>query len=220
MIILSHVIDSNTPTYGNRDSFSVDEVSQIKNGASANSSSWNFSSNHLGTHIDMPKHFYDNGKTLTDYGNEFWYSKKCFLIDIPCKKARLISNSDILEKIPLDVEFLLIRTGYEKYRLKDKYWNDNPGLAPEFAIWLKKNFVKLKFIGFDFISLTSWIYKDEGKEAHRKFLSTSRNHKPICIIEDMSLSVIKSPLKNIIVSPFFVKGGNGSPVTIFANLYD
>ena len=58
MILLSHILNSDTPSYGNRDRFIIEEPSQISEGASANSSKWTFSTNHLGTHIDMPKHFF------------------------------------------------------------------------------------------------------------------------------------------------------------------
>jgi arylformamidase len=218
MMLLSHFLDTETPTYGNRDNFIVNEVSQIKKGSSANSSEWKFSTNHIGTHLDVPYHFFENGQTITDYKNDFWYSKKCFLIDVPCNTAELINLSEPFSNIPKDVEVLLIRTGYENFRSQDKYWNDNPGLSPELGIWLKSNFTSLRIVGFDFISLTSWKFRDEGKEAHRNFLGSSKIYNPICIIEDMALSKIKNQIIDIIISPLFVKGSNGSPVTVFANL--
>ena len=54
MILLSHFLDSVTPTYGNRDKLTINEISEIQKGASANSSKWNFLTNHIGTHIDAP----------------------------------------------------------------------------------------------------------------------------------------------------------------------
>ena len=218
MILLSHFLDSGTPTYGNRDKLTINEISEIQKGASANSSKWNFSTNHIGTHIDAPYHFIQNGKTLTDYKHDHWFSKKCFLIDIPCDIAQLINFSKPFYEIPNDVEVLLIRTGYEKFRLKDKYWNDNPGLSPELGVWLKSNFPSLRIVGFDFISLTSWKYREEGKEAHRSFLGSSKDNQSICIVEDMALEKINNQIKDIIISPIFIKGSNGSPVTVFANL--
>ena len=73
--LLSHILDSNTPSYGNRDHLNIEETSQISKGASANSSRWVFETNHLGTHIDMPKHFFDDGQTLTDFPLDFWIFK-------------------------------------------------------------------------------------------------------------------------------------------------
>lgn len=216
MILLSHIIDNETPTYGNRDCLTIIESSSIKEGSSANSSKWIFSTNHLGTHIDVPKHFFESGKTITDFSLDFWISDKVQIIDIPCMTAKLIEVDHVSEEINIETEFLLIRTGYEKYRHNDKYWNDNPGLSANVGFWLRLNYPKIRMIGFDFISLTSWIYREEGKQAHKAFLNPEGIGSPICIIEDMALSGIKSTLTKMIVSPLFCRSSNGSPVTVFA----
>jgi len=219
MIRLSHNIDSNTPTYGNRDKFVLKEKSEISKGASANSSEWNFTTNHLGTHVDAPRHFFEKGLTLTDFPDDFWYSNRVQLIDIPCRKAKLIVKDDFnnIHNINEDTEIVLIRTGYEEFRNNDKYWNDNPGLSPNLGDWFKMYRPNVKFVGFDFISLSSWKYRSEGKIAHQRFLNNF-NTNPILIIEDMSLKELTMNPKNILIVPVFVTKSNGSPVTIVANL--
>jgi kynurenine formamidase len=218
MILLSHILDSDTPTYGNRDKFIVEETSSIADGASANSSKWTFTTNHIGTHIDLPKHFFDNGQTVTDVPLGFWYSEKVQLIDVPCSTAKLIEIDDIHDEIELGTEILLIRTGYERFRKHEKYWNDNPGLSAGFGKWLKANRPNIHIVGFDFISLTSWKHKTAGKMAHHEFLNDTEINKPISIVEDMSLENITGRLINILISPIMVMGGNGSTVTVFANI--
>lgn len=218
MILLSHILDTNTPTYGNRDRLIIEEPSRIKDGSSANSSKWVFSTNHMGTHIDMPRHFFENGRTLTDVPVDFWFSDKIQLIDVPCSSAKLINNDDLKDEIDHEATVLLIRTGYEKFRKTDKYWNDNPGLAASFGLWLRKNKPNIKIVGFDFISLTSWKFREEGKRSHRAFLSPGSPGSPICIIEDMSLFNLNGKADWITVSPIFVENGNGGPVTVFCFL--
>lgn len=215
MILLSHIIDEETPTYGNRDKFIIEENSRISNGESANSSKWIFTTNHLGTHIDMPKHFFDNGQTLTDVPVDFWVSDKVQLIDVPCVNAKLIEIDDIREHVNMETEILLIRTGYEKYRKLDKYWKDNPGLSASLGIWLREKRPNIRIVGFDFISLTSWKYRNEGKKSHKAFLNLNVEGNPICVIEDMKLQNIKIPLNRIVISPIFILNSNGSPVTAF-----
>ena len=214
MILLSHIIDFDTPSYGNRDKFIIEETSRITDGKSANSSKWMFSNNHLGTHVDVPKHFFDSGKTLTDYHPQEWIFKNVQLIDVPCDEAILINREHLEGKILENIDLLLIRTGYEQYRSIDKYWDDNPGLSPQLGFWLRKNF-NIKAVGFDFISLTSWKFRDEGKVAHRAFLDPDGDNQPIRIIEDMKLSEVDKDIKKLIVAPCIVKCGNGSPVTVF-----
>ena len=60
-IFLSYVLDENTPTYGNRDKFTINTKSQIVDGVGANTSTWSFSNNHMGTHMDTPYHFIESG---------------------------------------------------------------------------------------------------------------------------------------------------------------
>lgn len=221
-ICLSHIIKQNTPSYGNRDRFFVRTNSSIKKGESANSSCWIFSNNHIGTHIDAPRHFSEFGKRTYDIPINDYIFDNVQLIDIQCKEGRLITSIDLMkfvEDISIDVELLLIRTGYENYRNQDKYWNDNPGLSHELADFFRLKFKKLRCVGFDFISLTSWKYREEGRKSHQAFLCPKKDEdKEILIIEDMALSKIITPLKQVIVAPLFVEDGNGGAVTIFASI--
>ncbi len=218
LLLLSHFIDSSTPTYGNRDKFFADEVSDIAKGASANSSKWIFETNHLGTHIDMPRHFFEDGKTLTDFSTDFWISEKVQIVVVPCEEAKLITPTDLKETIQDNIDTLIIKTNFEKFRGSGKYWNDNPGLSEEFGFWIRKNKPEIKMVGFDFISLTSWKYRAEGKLAHKAFLTSEGEGNPVCIIEDMALKNCPPSIKKLIVAPVFVKNANGSPVTIFAEV--
>ncbi|MCK9618072.1 MAG: cyclase family protein [Lentimicrobiaceae bacterium] len=216
-ILLSHILKPGIPSYGNRDKLIIEHPSSLAYGNTANSSSWNFTSNHLGTHIDVPNHFFDEGMTISDYPASFWFSEKILLIDIPLEKSELITPYHLNDKVKSNIEVLLVRTGFEKYRHQEKYWNDNPGVAAETGFWLRKNFPEIKIFGFDFISLTSWKFRDEGKKAHKAFLDPIATGKPVCLIEDMSLKSVQNTVKQIIVAPLLVEKGNGSPVTVLCN---
>ena len=114
-----------------------------------------------------------------------------------------------INDLNIDVELLLIKTGYENYRIQDKYWNDNPGLSSELASYFRTRFKKLRCIGFDFISLTSWNHRLEGRLSHREFLTPDQPNSSILIIEDAE-RVISD------------REGNGSPagVSNILNLTD
>ena len=218
LIFLSHPYTSETPSYGNRDMVKITTNSSIRSGETANSSCWIFTNNHIGTHIDVPYHFSNKGKKVIDIPVDDWLFQKVVLIDVPCAEARLISDVDINEfHIDSDIEMLLIRTNYEKHRGEDKYWNDNPGLSPDVASYLRKKFPELRCIGFDFISITSWKYRKTGRESHKAFLAPEGNEVPIMAIEDMSLKNATKNINWVIVAPIIVEDGNGAPVTIFAN---
>ena len=217
-IFLSHVITTDTPTYGNRDIF-IDELNtSFKLGDKAETSKWSFSNNHFGTHIDAPRHFIIEGKTVTDFDANFWLFSKINCVEITCSTAALIVTKDINSfNIDPEVELLLIKTEYEQYRGSTKYWNENPGISPELGFYLKKKYPNLRAIGFDFISVTSFQYLNTGREAHLALLDGFR---PILPIEDMSLSLITSAtdIKEVIVSPLRVFQSNGTPVTVIARI--
>ena len=77
-IFLSHALDQSTPSYGNRDKFTITVNSKIIDNQGSNTSCWNFTNNHIGTHIDTPFHFFQNGKQILDYNAQEFFFKKVF----------------------------------------------------------------------------------------------------------------------------------------------
>ena len=217
LIFMSHSLNEDTPTYGDRDQLSISVKSEIVEGIGANTSVINFSNNHMGTHMDTPFHFCMDGKKTLDYDADDFYYTKVAVVKCPCNEAKLIQREDLnLDNVPKDVDFLLIDMDYEKHRMKDKYHNDNPGLHASLANELRVEFKDLKIIGFDAISLTSWKYRPEGREGHRSFLC---GDNPFLIIEDVSFKNLKNnKIEWAVVAPLRSTDGNGGPVTIMAKL--
>jgi kynurenine formamidase len=216
---LSHVLSAQTPSYGNRDRFYTSRNASMLLNDTANTSTWFFSNNHIGTHIDAPRHFNLQGLSVADVPAKYFVFSHVSLIEIHCTEGKLIGIEAIAaesDKIHPDVELLLIRTGYEQYRHTDKYWNDNPGISEDIAPYLRARYPKLRCFGFDFISLTSWNYRVEGRKSHKAFLAPADSSEPIWIIEDMQLSVISSPVLSVIALPLRVDDGDGGPITVIA----
>lgn len=213
---LTHPIDSKTPSYGNRDFIFLKDKTCIPAGDTANTTDIHFTNNHIGTHIDVPKHFYENGKTITDLNPEEWIFQTVSLIDITCTSARLISEEDFRKaQIKPGVDFLIIRTSYGLRRGDESYWSDYPGIAPEASLYLRENFPALRGVGFDFISLTSPKFKDEGKAAHRILLDDSTG-KFVLIVEDMKIDHLTEAPVMLCVAPLLLQNGNGGPATVLA----
>lgn len=217
-ISLSHVLETNTPGFGGEQGFFREEKSCICKGRNSNSEKW-ILANHHGTHVDCPYHFHNDGKKMTDYNDLDWIFNRTFLIEIPVSLDDIIQlNNYDFEKIPLECDFLIIKTGFEKVRAKSEYWKNNPGLAPEIGFWLRKQRPQLKAIGFDFISLTAYQNRPLGKEAHLAFLSPDDEHEGIRIIEDMKLSLLEKNPGLVLVSPLLVKDADGGPVNVWAKV--
>jgi arylformamidase len=205
--ILSYFIDNKTPLYGGIErGFKQEELSRIDFNSSSNNSFFSFP-NHIGTHIDFPNHFSNNGKTINDYSPNFWIFNKvgfiqCEVNDLPTKISTL--NSEI--------EILILKTGFYIYRGTDYYWKEQPIIPSSYANLLRTNFPNLKIFGFDMISLTSKLNRIEGRKSHIEFLL----NYDILIIEDMNLKELNKAPNKVIVAPLLINNCNGTPCTIFS----
>ncbi len=217
-VLMSHILKEGIPSYGNRDTITIKANTSISKGATANTSSFAFTNNHIGTHIDVPQHFSDEGKRTYEYPISDYIFSKVYIADIPCNGGELIDES-LFGGLPHDIELLLIRTGFEFNRNLDCYWNNNPGLSPSLADFLRCKCPNLCCVGFDFISVTSWSHHEIGATAHRAFLTPDNGKKEIWIVEDMKLAEIKAPLEQVTIAPMFMEGGNGGAVTVIGKYY-
>lgn len=217
-IFLSHFLDpETTPSYGNREGqLSIKPASCICSGDSSNSLSLKMS-NHIGTHIDLPKHFDSKGKVLNDYGATDWIFSTPQLIDLPKNEGEFISFHDLKDRLDTKTDILLLRTGFESHRGSEAYWARNPGFAEETGHKLREHFPNLKVIGFDFISITSFTNRPLGRESHRSFLSSEFSGEPIRAIEDMKLAHLNITPKEIFVAPLLVNQADGIQVTVIAS---
>ena len=216
-IYLSHPISNDTPLYGGANAINISQASSVQKGDTANTLNLSFP-NHSGTHIDVPYHFFEDGKKLTDYDASFWTFHNPVCVDVSGKDGYLVRYDDVGDSINKDTDLLLIRTGYEKYRSERKYWEKNPGLSSDLAKGLKENHPRIRAVGVDTISITSQLHRDDGRKAHRIFLSSFYGSDEIVLIEDMSLNNYSNTISKIIISPLLIKNADGAPSTVFGFL--
>ncbi|WP_045213311.1 cyclase family protein [Desulfonatronovibrio magnus] len=215
-ILLSYPLHPEAPSYGGGSSFKDQEDKLISRGDSCNTRKW-YLSNHMGTHIDFPRHFTNTGPALTDFDPGFFISNNIHVVDIsPVEPGQIITHN-LLEhhNIPDNVEFLFIRTGFSHYRSQDVYWQNNPGFEPDLSDYLREKTPHLRVMGFDSISLSSFSNRNLGRKAHKSFLD---NEHFILPLEDMDLSIIdsKCQISSVVIAPLQVFNADGAPCTVFA----
>ncbi|WP_169742926.1 cyclase family protein [Desulfobacter vibrioformis] len=69
-IFLSYPLSKDTPAFGNGNGICIQALKQMDSGYSCNTRCWNLP-NHLGTHLDFPRHFIPNWNHATDYNAGF-----------------------------------------------------------------------------------------------------------------------------------------------------
>ena len=216
MIYLTHLLNEKTPAYANDpNALKIVPASRIADGAEANTLQLSLS-NHVGTHIDFPRHFDDGGKVLDDFPADFWDFKQVQLLDLPCEAGYLITVADLEGKIALGTELLLIRTGFERLRDQPVYWHNNPAMDKGVGLWLREKFPAMRALGFDSISMNCYQKETIGCTVHREFLASDHPGKPILIIEDMKLAHIAGGIARAVVAPLLISGADGAQVTILA----
>ena len=218
---LSYILDTETPTYGDRERFNQFKKSSISSGDIANNTSIE-TTTHIGTHIDMPYHFYEDGRSIEDYPAQFWNFKKKEILYIELKVRDLIVKEELISKLKEiknrdRYRILIVKTNICAIRGEREFWAKNYGFSPDIYDYLIENFPNIKIFGFDSISISSFANREIGREAHKRFLNPKRE---ILLLEDMNLCRldINRKIKELTIAPFRIKQSDGIPCSIIAKL--
>lgn len=212
MIYLSHPLSTHTPGYAGKVGFEVQQVKSICHGDSCNQMHIAMS-NHAGTHVDVPAHFIESGRSITDYCPDEWMFNRPCLIELSCEPGQVIDGASIAACQPeIDCDFLLIKTYFERYRLEENYWKNSPVFHKDLGRYLEQSLKHLSIIGFDCISLSSLSDRQMGRDAHTEILG-----RGIRIVEDMKLSDLSHSPKKVTAFPLLIHEADGAPITVVAN---
>ena len=214
---LSHIYTNEQPVYGGTAEIKIDKIKSINAGDSSNVFQFTIQ-NHWGTHVDAPNHFFENGRKVADYPPEFWFFAKPQIIDVELNMGEILVPGDWLNGIGSDTDILLFRSGWCKRRNDRSYTTENPGIHPDIGICLRKNYPNLRTIGIDWISLSSYLNRELGREAHKAFLDPKEDNEPILIIEDMYLSGNLNGLVDVLVFPLMIEQLDSAPCTVIGVL--
>mgnify|MGYP001202552690 CR=1 FL=1 len=215
-IWLSHQLRTETDGYRGVKSLSINHTSSIGNGDSSNSITFSMD-NHLGTHVDVPYHFINDGLTINEYKPSDWVFNSPLIINKLLSPGVLLTPELMDKEISQcdEVDIILIKTGFEKYRGTEIYWENAPGYSSDLCELFLNKFKSLQAIGIDSISLSSLKHRQEGRKAHKKLLSNG-----IRIFEDLKLSQILPDKKliKVIGLPLIIEGCDGGPCTILGEV--
>jgi arylformamidase len=168
---------------------------------------------HAGTHVDAPKHFGIEGKTvdeipLTDFIGP------AFMLNLEGLKPRhLIVLSDLgeLKNELKEGDSLIIKTGWSKYYYNPEYFRDQlPRIGEELAKWCVSR--KIKVLGVEPPSVADVNNLEEVTRIHQILLSGG-----IRIVEGLTnLESIKNNNFLLMVLPLKISGGDGAPARAMA----
>ncbi len=178
---------------------SVERVNDMEKGAPNNISIINTGS-HTGTHVDAPRHFIKNGKTIPSMP-----------LDQMIGVARVIEIHHPQYVTPEEIRGYNIRRGERilfKTRNSSHAWAKEPfnekfvSISREAADFLAQR--ALKVVGIDYLSVGG--FKDDGTYIHRTLLGSG-----IWLIEGLDLSGVSPGKYFLNCLPLKLEPGDGAP---------
>jgi arylformamidase len=188
------------PCWPGDTAYELERVQKIDEGATANVSSLTMSA-HMGTHVDAPDHFLNNGKTVEKLALSV-LSGRAYVLYLP--EVDLITAA-ILEQaeIPPRTRRVLFKTRNSEYwtrQLKD-FQTDFVAISPDAAQYLVDRGVKL--VGIDYLSIAPY---HQGLVTHQILLKAG-----MVILEGLDLSAVSPGRYTLFCLPLKLAGSDGAP---------
>lgn len=199
--------------YGGPVTMGIKKVKSIEKGDSSNVFRFTME-DHWGTHVDLPNHFFDKGDRIINYRPDFWFFKSPQVVQAPLSKGEILEWGVWARGIDRKTDILLIKTGWGEFRGKNVYGRVNPGVHPDVGFNLRRHYPRLRAVGIDLPSISSYLNRGLGRQAHKAFLDPEGRNNPILIIEDINLSGTLKSLREVFIAPLLITGVDSAPCTV------
>ena len=168
---------------------------------------------HTGTHMDAPAHLYAGGMSLDRFPVSRFVGPAVVIDCSELQEGQTITMDHIegQREAAERAEFLLFRTGWERYWGRDAYFGDYPCIGLEVVDYVLK--AGKKGVGFDTIGLDP--IADANLTRHKKLLA---GNAPVVIENLKNLDRLGSGLFTLCALPLHYQDADGAPVRAVAIL--
>ena len=201
LIDVSVPLDSRLPTYPNNLPFSLEPIKRLARGESSNVSALHMSA-HTGTHVDAPRHFYDDGTGTEALALEMLIGR-ARVIEIRPRghiTAEDLSTSDLSEDVRV-----LIKTQNSRLWGSPEFHKEYIGVAESGAKYLVDHGIKV--VGVDHLSVEA--FKTPGAPAHHVLLGAGT-----IVIEGLNLRDVDPGVYEMYCLPLAIVGSDGAPARV------
>lgn len=203
IIDLSHTLEEGMPVFPGTESPRLEPVCTMAKDGFREKLLTLYS--HTGTHMDAPSHMLEDGKNLDDYEVHHFVGQA---LVVNCIEAEKEISLDMIKAYDLsDVDFVLLRTGWDEKWGSEAYFKDFPALTIEAADYLAS--LHLKGLGVDCISVD--LMESETFDVHKILLN-----KDMVMIENLRNLSHLDEIFTLHVLPLKIKSADGSPVRAIA----
>ena len=201
LIDVSVPLDAQLPTYPHNTPFSLEPIKRIARGDSSNVSTLHMSA-HTGTHVDAPRHFFDQGAGTESLALELLIGR-ARVIEIDSRAG--IAAEDLA---PLDLSDdirVLIKTHNSRLWGSPEFHQDYVGVTDSGATYLVEHGIKV--VGVDYLSVEK--FHNPGAPAHHVLLGAGT-----IVIEGLNLHEVDPGVYEMFCLPLRVVGSDGAPARV------
>ena len=194
-------LDANLPAYPGNVPFTMDPLKRIASGDSSNVSTIHMSA-HAGTHVDAPRHFFDDGAGVDALPIELLFGRTR-VVEITGRRG--IDASD-LESLDLSADLrVLFKTSNSRLWGSRDFHTGYVGVTEGAARHLVANGVKV--VGIDYLSVEE--FRKPGAPAHHILLGGGT-----IVIEGLNLADVEPGLYDMFCLPLRIPGADGAPARV------
>ncbi len=158
---------------------------------------------HSGTHIDAPRHFYDEGKSVESLSLESLVGE-AYVAELPAGTEMVAGNLLENMRIPDDIERLLLKSRNSNLwsQANHVFQDDYVALDASAADWVVRRGIRL--IGVDYLSIE--YFRSPRSETHKILLKAE-----VVIVEGLNLQQVATGRYQLLCLPIKLQGADGAP---------
>lgn len=201
LIDITVPIDSRLATYPGNPSFRLDPVKRLAHGDSSNVSALQISA-HAGTHVDAPRHYFDEGAGI-----------EALPLELLCGRTRVVeltTRRAVTAEDLAGVDFredvrVLLKTHNSRLWGSSEFHTDYIGVSEGGARFLVDRGVKV--LGVDYLSVEA--FKTPGAPAHHVLLGAGT-----IVIEGLNLRDVEPGSYEMFCLPLPIAGADAAPARV------
>ena len=198
---ISLTLSPDLPIWPGDAPFELEQVESIQDGADANVSRLS-TSVHIGTHVDAPHHFLNDGRTVENLPLDV-LTGPCYVTQLPDGVEAI--TAEALDGMPLPAGVTRILFGTRNSRLwargETQFQEDFVAISEDGAEWLVERGIQL--VGVDYLSVAPYT---DSTPTHRILLQAG-----VVVVEGLDLSAVPRGFYVLYCLPLKLQGSDGAP---------
>ena len=198
---ISLTISPSLPTWPGDPALELKQIESMDQGAHANVTHIS-AAVHLGTHVDAPHHFLNDGRTVENLPLDV-LTGPCYVVQLPDGVEAI--TAEMLERMELTFDFKRILFGTSNSHWwkngETKFQTDFVAITEDGAEWLVKRGVQL--VGVDYLSVAPY---GESVPTHTVLLKAG-----VVVVEGLNLSQVSRGFYDLYCLPLKIAGSDGAP---------